>query len=465
MRIEDTPVTCSTKPTRLSALIVFLLVGLSIAGYAFAADSEDTNPLSIWKGSNNSHLKGTFKAEVAYFDQGSSWFGKDEENLGARSNDWWESVIHPGIEGSYFIQHGGELYGRLSGILASTDDIDAAGSNVGRGDDVSDFRAEDAYLGWRSGDLFSSLGKDFLEFSFGRQQYIAGNGFLFYNQSGNGGNRGAFWIGERHAASYAGIVRLKYDQLKSELIYLEADDNPDSDTKVGGITLDYSFGKIGGVGGGFYNVDSNIDTRDSMDVYDIRFTLNPFEAFDVSSALKPLSLEGEYVYEDNDDQLRASGWYLSAGYQWEDVTWKPNFTYRYASFEGDNPNSSKSEDFDPLFYGFSDWGYWYQGEILGEYVLTNSNLNSHMVRLNVKPVDSISVNLFFYHFRLDNPEGFAVQSQDFANEWDLTVDWTANEHLSFSLVGAYADPDSGAREFTGGDDEWSYGMLYVSISF
>ena len=77
--------------------------------------------------------------------------------------------------------------------------------------------------------------------------------FLFYNQSGNGGNRGAFWIAERHAASYAGIVRLKYDQLKSDLIYLEADDNPDSDTKVGGITLDYIFGKIGGVGGGFYN--------------------------------------------------------------------------------------------------------------------------------------------------------------------------------------------------------------------
>ena len=172
--------TCSTKPTRLSALIAFLLFGLSITGYAFAADSEDTNPLSIWKGSNNSHLKGTFKAEVAYFDQGSSWFGKDEENLGARSNDWWESAIHPGIEGSYFIQHGGEMYGRLSGILASKDDIDAAGSNVGRGYDVSDFRAEDAYLGWRSGDLFSSLGKDFLEFSFGRQQYIAGNGFLSF---------------------------------------------------------------------------------------------------------------------------------------------------------------------------------------------------------------------------------------------------------------------------------------------
>jgi hypothetical protein len=456
---------CLSTLTRLSTLVAFVLVGSSITGHASAADPGGNNPLGIWKGSNNSHLKGTFMAEVAYFDQSDSWFGEAEQNLGAASDDWWESVIHTGIEGSHFIRNGSEMYARLSGILANTDDIDAAGSNVGHGDDVSDFRAEDAYLGWRSGDLFSSLGKDFLDISFGRQQYVAGNGFIFYDQSGNGGNRGAFWIGRRHAANYAGIIRLKYDQLKSDLIYLEADDNPDSDTKVGGVTLDYSFNKIGSLGGGFYNVDSNIDTRDSMNLYNIRFSLNPFNAFNVSPALKPLSLEGEYVYEDNNDQLEASGWYLSASYRWENASWRPNLTYRYASFEGDNPNSGKSEDFDPLFYGFSDWGNWYQGEILGEYVLTNSNLNSHMVKVNVKPVDPLSINLFFYHFRLDNPEGFGVQSRDFADEWNLTVDWTANEHLSFSLVGAYADPDSGAREFTGGDDEWSYGMLYGIISF
>ena len=456
---------CLSTLTRLSTLVAFVLVSSSITGRASAADPGDNNPLGIWKGSNNSHLKGTFMAEVAYFDQSDSWFGEAEQNLGAASDDWWESVIHTGIEGSHFIRNGSEMYGRLSGILANTDDIDAAGSNVGHGDDVSDFRAEDAYLGWRSGDLFSSLGKDFLDISFGRQQYVAGNGFIFYDQSGNGGNRGAFWIGRRHAANYAGIIRLKYDQLKSDLIYLEADDNPDSDTKVGGVTLDYSFNKIGSLGGGFYNVDSNIDTRDSMNLYNIRFSLNPFNAFNVSPALKPSSFEGEYVYEDNDDRLKASGWYLSASYQWDNTSWKPSLTYRYASFEGDNPNSGKSEDFDPLFYSFSDWGNWYQGEILGEYVLTNSNLNSHMVKVNVKPVDPLSINLFFYHFRLDNPEGFGVQSRDFADEWNLTVDWTANEHLSFSLVGAYADPDSGAREFTGGYDEWSYGMLYGIISF
>ena len=89
----------------------------------------------------------------------------------------------------------------------------------------------------------------------------------------------------------------------------------------------------------------------------------------------------------------------------------------------------------------------------------------HMVRLTLTPADSITVHLFYYNFHLDNAEGFGVQSDEFANEWDLTVDWTVNNHLSFSLVGAYADPSSGAREFTGGDDDWSYGMLYANFSF
>jgi len=488
------------ESTRLAACISFVLLGPAAAGAVSAADeaavtgtdaadyffkqrgvstqghpwlgssgetaSKDADRMLLWQGENKSNLRATFKAQAAYFNQGNAWFGKDRENLGAESQDWWESAVTPGVEGSYFLPDSAEIYGRVSAVMASTDDIDAAGSNVSHGTDASDIQFEDAYAGWRSGDTFSSLGKDFLDISFGRQQYVAGTGFILHSESSNGKNRGGYWIGERHAAKYAGIVRLNTGNWKSDLIYLEADDNPESDTKVGGITLDYAISdKIGGVGGGFYQLDSDIETRDSMKVYDIRFNLSPFEAFDTAAVMKPLKFEGEYVYEDNDDKLQASGWYLSGSYGWDAVTWKPTVTYRYASFEGDDPDSSKSQDFDPLFYGFDDWGYWYQGEILGEYVLANSNLNSHMLKVNVAPTDDLSVNLFYYNFKVDNTDGFGVQSEDFADEWDVTVDWSATKHLSFSLVGAYVKPDDGAKEYTGGDDDWTYGMFYTSLSF
>ena len=443
------------KTSILLAFTSFLLVVLFVPGYSFAADAADGNPLSIYKDENGSYLKGTFKGQLAYFNQKDSWFGESRQNLGNHSGHWWEGVIQPGMEGSYFSDGAGEVYGRMGAVLATTDGTDAANSNDGNGD-ISDMRMEDAYIGWRSGQLFSSLGKDFLDISFGRQQYTAGNGFLFYNESSNGDRRGAYWMGARTAAQYAGLVRVKTGGFSSDLLYLRADDAPNTDTKAGGATVEYTFEKAGNVGGGFYYLDSNLDSRDKMKVYDARLSLHPFSFFEGLSLLQPFLVEAEYVYEDPDHGFSSGhGWYVSGGYQF-DVPWKPNLTYRYASFD---------KDYDPLFYGFSDWGYWYQGEILGEYVLSNSNLNSHTVRVNVKPIDSISVNLFYYNFRLDNASAFGVQSKSYANEYDLTVDWNPNDYLSFSVVGAYADPDNGAKQQTGGNDNWAYTMVWGSIKF
>lgn len=423
------------------------------------------SPWTIWSGPRDSYLRGTLKAEIAYYDQGNSWFGESEANLGRNSSDWWEAVVHPGVEGSYFLEDRGQVYARFSFLNSSTDGVDAAGSNLPRSEDSSHTSVEDAFIGWRSGELFSSLGKDFLDISFGRQQYKAGTGFILYDQGSDGGNRGAYWIGERHAAEYAGIAKVKWQGLTADVVHFKGNDNPDTDTKVTGTTIDYDLGDFGGVGGGYYNVDSDISTRDGMDVYDIRFQTTPFAAFNTPVVLHPVQFDGEYVYEDNGDELNAAGWYLSVGYGWDDAAWKPAITYRYASFEGDDPGSSKSEDFDPLFYGFYDWGYWFQGEILGEYVLLNSNLNSHMVRLSLDPSDSVHVNLFYYRFTLDDAEGFGVQSDDFADEINLTVDWSVSDAFALSLVGAYANPDDGAEEYTGGNDDWTYGMIYATYSF
>ncbi len=444
------------KPITLILRNVFMTFFTLCSTQSFAAQVENGNPLRFWQGHNKSYLQGTFSAELAYFDQSKSWFGNARENIGDDSDSWWEGVIRPGIEGKYILANASKFYGRVDAVQANTQDIDGAGTNVEYGD-VSKIRIEEFYAGWSSGENFSSLGKDFLDISFGRQQYIVGNGFLFYSQSSNGGDRGAYWLADRHTADYSAIIRMKSGEWKGDLVYFKADDNPNMNTKVGGITLDYDAGKNGGVGGGAYYINSDDNFRDEMQVYDIRFNFKIFSAFDVQ-ALKPFELEGEYVYEniDDSDSDNGNGWYLQLSYQFEDLTWKPSLTYRYSGFD---------KDYDPLFYGFSDWGYWYQGEILGEYVLTNSNLNSQMVKLNVQPVESLSVNLFYYNLRLDDAAAFGVDDKNYGDEIDLIIDWTYNNHLSFSLVGAYASPDDAAKQQTNGDDDWSYMMLYTKISF
>jgi len=59
--------------------------------------------------------------------------------------------------------------------------------------------------------------------------------------------------------------------------------------------------------------------------------------------------------------------------------------------------------FDPLLLGFNDWGQWWQGEIAGEYFLSNSNLISHELRVHVAPNDSLGTGLLFFQFKLDRP--------------------------------------------------------------
>jgi hypothetical protein len=449
-----------TKSSRLTAFICFFIVSAFFTGLSFAEEDAAKNPLRFWEGQNKSYLQGTFSAQVGYFTQKNSWFGEAEANLGEDSDDWWESAIRPGIEGSYFFDTAGEIYGRFDAIQANTQNTDAAASNNGLGNN-SKIRVEESYLGWRSGNLFSSLDKDFLDISFGRQKYSAGTGFLLHNQSGNSDRRGGFWIGARYAAQYMGIVRVRQGNFAADALYFKADDAPDTDTKLGGATLDYTFTKekekVAGIGGGTYYVTSNIDSRDEMMVYNIRGDIQPFAAFDVLPALKNFKLDGEYVYQDTDDNDtgNGNGWYVQPSYQF-DIPWKPSITYRYASFD---------RDYDSLFYGFYDWGYWYQGEILGEYVLDNSNLNTHMVKLNVKPADSLSINLFYYNFRIDDEDSFGVEDNEYADEIDFIVDYTYNDHLMFSLVAAWATPDDAAKQSTGGDEDWYYGMLWAKITF
>ena len=111
-----------------------------------------------------------------------------------------------------------------------------------------------------------------------------------------------------------------------------------------------------------------------MNVFNLRAYTAPFQG------APDLSFEFEYASERNGEALDSNAWTFQGAYELSKVTWKPTLTYRYAFFQGDDPDTASNEAFDPLFLGFHDWGYWWQGEIAGEYFLSNSNLISHLVR-------------------------------------------------------------------------------------
>jgi Alginate export len=380
---------------------------------------------------------------------------------GDLSSNWQESYVKPALSGDFKLHNGSAVFAKGSVVGART--FSAPPSIVG--ESASGYHAEDLYIGWRSGTSLD-LGEDAIQVTLGRAPYKLGHGFLIYDGSGDGGSRGGFWSGARSAWERAAIGRLKVKNHTLETFYLERDDLPEAetDTKLWGANYELAVGENSTVGVTYIkaSADQNkLPLRDGMDVYDGRAFLAPF------NSLPGLSLELEYVREENGDEMESTGWTAQLGYELTDVTWKPRLSYRYTSLEGDDPNTRKSEAFDSLYVGFYDWGTWYQGEIAGEYFLGNSNLISHQVRLHVTPSESVSGGLIAYDFLLDQPTTFApgVTSDDVAHELDAYVDWKINSNFTASFVFAYAKPGDAVKEGLGRTEELKYGMVYLSYAY
>jgi len=379
---------------------------------------------------------------------------------GDLSDNWFESYIKPALSGS--VRTGpSELFGKLSVVGERT--FAAPPSLVG--EEASSFQVEDAYLGWRSGTALA-MGENALEFLAGRAQYRIGHGLLLWDGGGEGGSRGGFWSNARKAWELAGVAAFRPRHHNFEIFYLDRDEVPESETgtRMFGVNYELSLGDANTFGVSYIQAQADpalFASRDGMSLLNLRAYTAPLRR------LPGLAFELEYAREDNEDLIASTAWNAQVGYEFGGMKWKPRLSYRYAFFEGDDPATAANEGFDSFITGFYDWGSWWQGEIGGEYFLSNSNLISHQVRLHVTPSDAVSGGLIGYSFLADQPATFAggVTSSSIATELDAYVDWKLNANFTLSFVAAYANPQAAAEQGYGRTSNFSYGMFYVAYAF
>jgi hypothetical protein len=248
--------------------------------------------------------------------------------------------------------------------------------------------------------------------------------------------------------------------------YLDKDELDEGETgsRLWGANYEFAAGERNTFGATYMKWFAHADVepgRDGLDVFNVR-------AYSAPIAPAPsLSFEFEYAWERNQDALHADAWTVQAAYELSGVAWTPKLTYRFAVFQGDDPDTSRNEAFDPLFPGFSDWGSWWQGEIAGEYFLSNSNLRSHMGRVHLAPNDALGTGVLVFAFDVDQPRavGPGVTATDAALELDAYADWQLNSNVTISLVGAFASPGQAVTQATGRTKDFGYGMVYVGYSF
>jgi hypothetical protein len=382
----------------------------------------------------------------AQFGQDQAWFGESHSFLNVSASHWTEFGAEPGLKFESKLGPG-TFFGAVSGVYTRSSGDDASGVTTGMSEE-SKTNLEQGNLGYKFSDVFSGLEEDTVSVQLGRFDYSIGTGMLINDGGSDGGDRGGWYLGMRKAFQNGAIVKLDSKTLKAEVFRFK--NNPRRGGPQGearGTNVDYTFGESGAVtlGGSFLRVYPEGSGEDAH-VYDGRASWTVWRG---------LTFSGEYAYEDGDDSLSGKGYYAQALYEFSDVAWTPSVSYRYALFD---------DEFNPLAYGFTDYGYWFQGEIAGNYPLFNNNLKSNMFRVNVTPIEGVVVNLFYYNFKLANPTAFGVASDDFGDEVDLTVDWQATDRIYVAAVLASLTPGDAAEEWTGGGKDWLYAMLSVSFT-
>ncbi|WP_447782033.1 hypothetical protein [Pseudomonas plecoglossicida] len=362
-------------------------------------------------------------------------------NRSAGSSNWREGYIKYGLSGSQEFSQKSSVYGAFNLISSGTwGDGDAAGFTEG-----SERRTavNDAYIGWRSGDMFPTLGHNGVDVSAGSQQVTIGDGFLIHSDGlsygdvdlGDNYDRGgAYYLAARKAFKNTAVVKLGGDQgWRSDLAWIKSDNRAQAETEMGIATLEH-VNELGTLGLTYihgmdvnerYATPAQLE-RDGMNVVSIRGV--------GSLGVEQLHLSFEYANE-NRKSGSEDAWYLEGGWTFKELPWSPTLTYRYSRF---------SENYDTLFYGQSrGYGTWFQGEVASNYAGPfNQNTKVQHIGIKAKPTENLTVGALAFDFKtidkgLGNLDG---------RELDFYAEWMVNEHLLISPVVGFFQPKKSAED-------------------
>jgi len=405
---------------------------------------------------NNLTFSASLDASLGSFNNDNTNFGSGRVDYFSGQNtgdaQWQEGTLEPGVRLDYSTQNWGNLYGGISAVASFTAGDGDAGGYTRSGKNIT---TELLYAGWQSGHLFKDfLNENALSISYGRQNLQIGDGLLLYDGNFDMQSKQAYWLAPRTAFSRAGLIQLDAADYHTDLFYLKSEATWEGSSLVG-INIERKQFYNGKIGAMYIHLLSSVSgafnlVRDNMNVYSLNFNeISP-------TPLESLKFWGNFIYEEGDGKQgkkQAYAWYLEGQYGFSSLSWQPTLNYRYGFFSGDNQYGDQTnKNFDALFYGFSrGWGTWYQGEIVGTYLLFNSNMRSHMVKLSTHPTKNLGIGALFYRFDLDaaNYYGTPVTNRHFADEIDVYADLTLSDHASISFAYGVALPGEGGKQIFG----------------
>lgn len=401
----------------------------------------------------------------AYSD-GNAWFGAPQLFLnpaagyypGARTS-WTEGSLELG--GGFAAQLGNTplyAFGALTGMKTWT-----LGADIFR-DDNRDFDAvEKAYAGLFYADAAT---RNYAKLGVGRQTFTLNDGFLvnLVRGSVNAGPRGASYLGPRLTNQFSVLADGRLGAWSFNAFYIDPSELEEfeTDTTFLGGNLKYRFTGDVALDATLISIVTSESTYQTADGRSL-----PRQGTNTAAAhllWKNLGADGVFLESEFGHQWHPdydmSAWagYATLGYIARQAKWTPSLSYRYAVFSGDDPATQGYERWDSLLS--TGLGIWLQGINFGK-IVSNSNLATHRVQLNVAPMEALNVT-FDYH-RLILPQTADVNasrlpapvtSHDLGQEFTLSARWAINRNLYLQGLASYAMPGAALKDL-GADENWS----------
>lgn len=407
------------------------------------------------------------------------------------NKQWLESYVKPGLSLQHALGGGNTLHGKLSAVASYTSGTDAfAEGNTGA------VTLEEAYLGWKGA---TAAGQGY-EFSLGRRELKLGTGMLIASGASSGFERGALKFGPRKAWDESAMAMLDAGPYRATAFYLSPNELPSSDGKnrLAGLDLrlddpqgaylgatllrvinsgsPYAQAAPGGVGAPSVLPGAREGTR-ALSIYS---STGPLQGL-----LEHWQFSADLAYEWNERiNLRAWAGRVQAQYRLARQPWSPVLSYAYQSFSGDDPNTSRLERFDPLYYEGNP-SAWSTGS-KSSMAFVNSNVNAHLFALKLQPSPQDVLTLRYAVIRanqLRSPIQFGqatrfdtsgssanvvagVTSPQLARDVFLEYNRVVNRNTFVSAGAAISFPGKGIRDVVGGNTpNWSGAYVNVVVDY
>lgn len=449
--------------------------------------THDVNDLPILFDRDGTIMVGKLEMLTMLYGNANAWYGRPDlflsgnplasgDMAGKGASGWGEGFIHAGLYGLTPLGEDIYAYGGFSTILSGS-----AGTELFTDESRQHLGVEDAYVGLVGG-VTSETGDRLLwNMSAGRKRYAIGDSMIIGNSASNGDDRAALQSNPRWAADMLVLGQVRYNNTLMEVFYLDPDELPvvDSETRMAGLNVESDLGAGFNLAGSFIQVlesdyayfaltppdpSSAAPGRDGLQIFDGRLRWMQPNG--------PFFANAEFAVQRNDRfDMFATAIAGEVGYQFQDLSWTPVFSYRYAQFSGDDPSTARFERWDPMLSG-GNGEQWVQG-INHFKVFQDSNLVTHRFQLRLRPDPKVEFVPQFWIFTADsatnlggNPALSLLGSKELGYEVNLTAKWFISSRMMLQGHVAATFPGEATKQAAADNlDPWWSAMAFLRVAF